>query len=199
MKKWERFTREELEIFVRESRSYAQVMEKIGYSPRGGSGASAVKEMIEYYQFNIEHFTGQGWHKNDFDYSRFKYGNNIKSGKALEAIIYLRGHKCEKCNNTLWNEQPIPLEVHHIDGDRLNNELSNLILLCPNCHSQTENWRGRNINTQKESVSEEQYVEALRNNQNIRQALLSLGLSAKGGNYTRARELIHKYNIEHLL
>jgi 5-methylcytosine-specific restriction endonuclease McrA len=37
--------------------------------------------------------------------------------------------------------QPINLEVHHIDGDRTNNSLENLQLLCPNCHSYTTNFR----------------------------------------------------------
>lgn len=199
MKKWERFTREELEKFVKDSFSYAQVAEKIGYAPRGGTGTSSVKEMISFYNFDISHFTGQSSNKNNFDYSRFKRGNNIKANQALSAIVYLRGHQCEICGHSIWNGKDIPLEVHHKDGDHLNNDLSNLMLLCPNCHAQTENWRGRNIDKHREEVSEEAYVEALKNSPNIRQALLSLGLSAKGGNYTRARELIYKHNIVHLL
>ncbi|GAA1809788.1 hypothetical protein GCM10009749_17860 [Agromyces neolithicus] len=37
-----------------------------------------------------------------------------------------------------WNGKPLTLELDHVDGDRLNNELANLRLLCPNCHAQTE-------------------------------------------------------------
>ena len=53
--------------------------------------------------------------------------------------------KCAKCG---WGEtnkftRKIPLEVEHIDGNYMNNSENNLILLCPNCHSYTENWRGR--------------------------------------------------------
>lgn len=66
--------------------------------------------------------------------------------------------------------------------------------MCPNCHSYTENWRGKM--KFKRYVDEENFVEALKNNRNIRQALMSLGLTAAGDNYTRARELIIKYNIE---
>ncbi len=45
---------------------------------------------------------------------------------------------------SLWLNKPIPLELHHKDGDNTNNELDNLELLCPNCHALTDNYRGRN-------------------------------------------------------
>lgn len=197
MKKWEQFSKEELEQFVKNSYSYAQVCEKVGYV--GGSGTRLIKEMIEYYHFDISHFKGQGWNKDNFNYERFRYGNNIKSAEAIDAIIALRGHQCESCKLTEWLNEPITLELHHKDGDKLNNELDNLQLLCPNCHSLTNNWRGRNNGNGKAKVTDEEFVQALNDSPNIRQALLKLGLTAKGGNYTRARELIIKYNITHLL
>ena len=58
-------------------------------------------------------------------------------------LIAARGHRCEQCKNTEWMQYPIPLEVHHKDGDRTNNSPENLSLLCPNCHSLTDNYRGR--------------------------------------------------------
>lgn len=197
MKKWEQFSKEELEQFVKNSYSYAQVCEKVGYV--GGSGTRLIKEMIEYYQFDISHFKGQGWNKDNFNYERFRYGNNIKSAEAIEAIVALRGRQCECCKLTTWLNEPITLELHHKDGDKLNNDLDNLQLLCPNCHSLTENWRGRNNGNGKAKVTDEEFVNALKTSPNIRQALLKLGLTAKGGNYIRARELIIKYNIIHLL
>lgn len=54
--------------------------------------------------------------------------------------------RCERCNNTEWLGDKIPLELHHKDGDRTNNELDNLELLCPNCHAFTDTYRGRNMN-----------------------------------------------------
>ena len=96
----------------------------------------------------------------------------------------------------LDHNKPIPLEVHHKDGDHLNNELDNLMLLCSNCHAFTENYRGKNIsNPFKNAVSEEDFVNALKTNKSIRQALLSLGLSGCGGNYDRAYQLINQYDI----
>ena len=56
-------------------------------------------------------------------------------------MFSLRKNTCEKCKLDKWNDESIPLEVHHRDGDRTNNELSNLELLCCNCHAQTDFYR----------------------------------------------------------
>lgn len=52
--------------------------------------------------------------------------------------------KCESCKHDTWLGLPISIEVHHIDGDHKNNKIENLQLLCPNCHAQTDNYRGKN-------------------------------------------------------
>lgn len=54
----------------------------------------------------------------------------------------VKKHQCERCQSTEWLGKPIPLELHHKDGDRTNNTLSNIELLCPNCHALTDNYRG---------------------------------------------------------
>lgn len=201
MKKWERFTRQEIEQFVKESFSYAQLAKRIGYddSSKNGSAYRVVHEMIDVLSLDTSHFKGQGWNKDNFDYSRFTYGKKIKSSQAVDAIIALRGHKCEVCGLTEWMNNPIPLEVHHIDGQELNSELDNLLLTCPNCHALTDNYRGRNINKGTEKISDEKFVDALNNSSSIRQALILLGLTPKGGNYSRAYELIGKYQIRKFL
>ena len=58
-------------------------------------------------------------------------------------LIKLRGHKCELCLNIDWLGRPIPLELHHLNGDRTNNQPENLQLLCCNCHATTDSWRGK--------------------------------------------------------
>lgn len=54
------------------------------------------------------------------------------------------GNYCSNCKRAKWRGYPIALEVHHIDGNAGNNLGSNLQLLCPNCHSITDTWKGKN-------------------------------------------------------
>ena len=109
-------------------------------------------------------------------------------GILREELIKIRGHKCEDCGLTEWKNQPIPLEAHHIDGDKCNNTLENLLLLCPNCHTLTSNYGSKNI--KHKEISDEDLLKALKIHKSIRQALFSLGMSDAGANYKRARKLI---------
>ncbi|MBK6622929.1 MAG: HNH endonuclease [Saprospirales bacterium] len=51
-----------------------------------------------------------------------------------------------------WLGNPLSLELHHIDGIRSNHHLSNLMLLCPNCHSQTETFRAKNLLAKERTI-----------------------------------------------
>ncbi len=102
---------------------------------------------------------------------------------------------CDRCKIDSWQNEPITLELDHVDGDAANNKISNLRLLCPNCHSLTSTYRGRSINTGKKRVSDEQLVVSLRESPNVRQALIRVGLTPRGGNYTRAAKLMAAFNL----
>lgn len=60
-------------------------------------------------------------------------------------LIRKRGYRCENCKLETWLEQPIPLQLDHIDGNSDNNIEENFRLLCPNCHSQTPTFCGKNV------------------------------------------------------
>jgi hypothetical protein len=65
-------------------------------------------------------------------------------GWIKKYIISVRGYKCEECGISEWNNKPITLECDHIDGNNSNNHISNLRLICPNCHSQTPTYKAKN-------------------------------------------------------
>lgn len=93
---------------------------------------------------------GKGINKNmpktpiiDILEGKYPHYHTYKLGKRLIKEGY-KNHQCEICNNTLWNNLPIPLELDHIDGNPYNHKLENLRLLCPNCHAQTPTYRSKN-------------------------------------------------------
>lgn len=154
---------------------------------------------LMYEQLNIDtsHFDGQGWNKNNYNFEMFTKGSRKKNGKTtLAPLVALRGRKCERCGLTEWLGEPINLEIHHEDGDRLNNSLENLRLLCPNCHSYTQNFCR---SSGKIIIPDNDFVEALKNSTSIHQALQEIGLVPRGENYTRAYKLIYQNHIEHLM
>lgn len=81
--------------------------------------------------------------------------NNIDFHKVLEGLVLVKNtyrvkkfilennlieYRCDRCGIKDWNGTDIVLQLHHKDGNKYNNKLNNLMFLCPNCHSQTDNW-----------------------------------------------------------
>lgn len=139
------------------------------------------------------------WSYNNCKTSRFKtpveeiftVGVTYSSVDLKKRIIEekLLEYKCNKCGIENWNNEPISLHIHHKNGNCYDNRLENLEFLCPNCHSQTENFAGKGINFGKKKVRDDELIRALKEMSNIRQALIKVGLAAKGSNYTRAKKL----------
>jgi hypothetical protein len=67
-----------------------------------------------------------------------------KNTSIRRALIHRDGDKCATCGIYEWNGKPITFEVEHIDGNPENDHQSNLELICPNCHSQTNTYKGKN-------------------------------------------------------
>jgi hypothetical protein len=128
------------------------------------------------------------WNKENYN-AVFSYDGK---GSHKKVLIQDRGHKCEKCLLSEWLCEPIPLELEHVDGDNRNNIKENLLLLCPNCHAKTNFYRGKNKNTGKLKVTDDQILEELRKGLTVRQVLMNVGLTPKGASYQRVYDLKYK-------
>lgn len=146
------YTKELLEEKVKECFSFAELCRKLGLCPEGSNPKTLKKKMNEF-GVDYSHFTGQAWNKNpENPVYRKKYLPNLcecssLSSSKVKTLIYkmgLKENKCEVCGLTEWQGKPIVCELHHINGDSSDNRIENLIILCPNCHSQTENFRNKN-------------------------------------------------------
>lgn len=146
------YTEEQLIKAIRDSESIRQVLLSLGLAPRGGN-YSTVKRAIERLGLDTSHFLGQRSNRHRVtgpkrplqDYLDNKYrihSHSLRLRLLLEGIFEPR---CHGCGGTEWLGKPIPLELEHINGVHEDNSLSNLTLLCPNCHAQTATYRGKNI------------------------------------------------------
>lgn len=146
------YTKELLEESVKDCYSFAELARKLGLKPEG-SNPSTLKKKLEMFNVDYSHFTGQGWNKGLKFKPKVKKelkdimvnGSSYQSYKLLLRMLDegVKERMCEKCKRREWEGEPIPLELHHIDGNRENNTLSNLQVLCPNCHAKTDNYRGK--------------------------------------------------------
>lgn len=139
MRKYKEYTDDDVRRVAAEVKSFAGFLRGLNLKQAGGNYAHG-RKTLQRLKVDTSHWTGQGWNKAKQlkDWSDYSRVTHLKPH-----LIKLRGHKCECCELSEWREKPIGLEVHHMDGDRTNNELDNLQLLCGNCHHQTPNFRNR--------------------------------------------------------
>ncbi|MFD2718793.1 HNH endonuclease [Hymenobacter monticola] len=153
-------TDDEFRLAVAESLSVAQVLGRIGLVPAGGN-YKTVHTRIAKLGLDTSHFTGAAWNQGARYRTlgpAFSWENVLVENSAYTSTYRLRnrliehgikGHRCEKCGLTEWQQEPIPLELHHANGINNDHRLANLQLLCPNCHALTENYRGKNQSRKK--------------------------------------------------
>jgi 5-methylcytosine-specific restriction endonuclease McrA len=145
-----KYTEDQLRNAIKNSISIAEALKKLKVKPCGGNYA-VFKKAIMHFTIDTSHFVGQGWNKNKTvppkrsinDYLTNKI--SITSYKLCQRLLKdkIKRLQCERCGNIYWNNKPIPLELHHINGNNKDNRLENIQLLCPNCHALTDNYRNR--------------------------------------------------------
>ena len=120
--------------------------------PRQGNNSSTLKRILDQNQIDYSHFTGRArnyskpnliqleeyLNENETRINSFELKNKlIKAG--------YKENKCEICGISEWQGKPINCQLHHINGNSTDNRIENLQILCPNCHSQTDNYCGASI------------------------------------------------------
>ena|SRR5690606_1649736 len=136
-RQYKAYTDEDILREVENVKSMAQLLKNLGLKPTGGNYDN-MKRNLQRLGVTADHWTGKLWSKGE----RLKDWSQYKTTKAARVhLIRERGGCCEMCGLSEWLDQPMKFEIHHIDGDRTNNNSENLQVLCPNCHSLTDNWK----------------------------------------------------------
>lgn len=147
------YNQEQLEKIIKESNSFSECCRKIGYSDKGRYGPDVIKEKCKEYSIDYSHFHKKNNNKNNVKYSieeiliedsNYKNISSLKSRLIKEKILE---YKCDICGNEgEWMGLPLVLQLDHINGNHLDHRIENLRFICPNCHSQTKNFSGKNKN-----------------------------------------------------
>lgn len=136
--------KEEILLWVSESRSKAEMCSIL--KCRQGTLNTALRKLGIEYAGNQ---SGKG-RKSDSKYKTAEQycskSGHVSSHRLKVKLIRdgIKTHKCEICESVEWMGKPIPLELDHIDGNHFNNDFTNLRILCPNCHAQTDTNSGKN-------------------------------------------------------
>lgn len=153
------FTPSELQKLLDTSDSYCDLLRKVGLTPKGSNPKTLHKIINEY---GLDETKLNENRKNL--YLRNSLCTHKKTKKSLDDILNnkctftssykllrrlvgegYKEYKCENCGLTDWLGKPLSLQLEHIDGNHNNNSFDNLKILCPNCHSQTDTFAGKNV------------------------------------------------------
>ena len=139
-------------IMVETSSSYSDVLRGLGLSPKGGNSSRLLKRRISELSCCLDHFTDEATRSRK--YSRYRLEDILVEDSTYTSMNRLKNRLkneldypqvCSCCGiGTLWNGLSLILQLDHVNGVHNDHRLGNLRLLCPNCHSQTDTFAGRN-------------------------------------------------------
>lgn len=121
--------------------------------PHTGPAYQMIWRIVDRYDLDVSHWIGQA----------HAAGKPAPTRKPISEVLVLNGpllsshyirlrlireglkeHRCERCTLTEWQGVLIPLDLHHVNGNKRDNRYENLQLLCPNCHALTPNYCVKN-------------------------------------------------------
>ena len=143
------------EIFIRElvrtSTSQSDVLRKLGLTP--ASNAVTLRKYIKKYNIDISHFvlhvpgSKNGTTKDPLELILVENSTRVDRFQLKKRLIGegVLEYRCSRCGNDgQWYDAPLTLQLEHKNGISNDHRLENLEFLCPNCHSQTRTYAGRN-------------------------------------------------------
>ena len=141
---------EEFKKIVQSSNTYSDCLRALGLGTNGGSSTDILKRRIKELNCSTEHFNQKNKQSYQSKYSldeilieNSPYAN-ISSLKRRLINENRLEYKCAICGLTTWLNKPISLQLDHINGINNDHRITNLRFLCPNCHSQTDTFAGKN-------------------------------------------------------
>ena len=154
MAKARKYTDEQFVEAVKSSRSIRQALGKLGLKEAGGNYA-CLQKRARTMNLDLSHWKlNRGWSKGMKLSPKRPLEDYLSNKFAIQSYelknrLFREGYfqkQCSHCLLSQWMNEPISLELDHIDGDHTNNTLTNLRILCPNCHALTPTYRGKNKN-----------------------------------------------------
>ena len=147
------WTEQQLKDAVIKSFSYRQVLAKLNLRAAGGN-YEQIKKYIRELDLQTKHFKGRGWNLGmrgigipRIPLEKILINNSTFQSFKLKNRLFKAGLKFKKCEECGWATKTesgyLPLELDHINGNRHDNRLENLRILCPNCHSLKPTYRSR--------------------------------------------------------
>ncbi len=141
------WTNQQLKVAAAAASSLTDVLRKLGLSHENSYSRRLVRVQLCELDVDCSHFIDWS-HLKGLPLKRLLVRDSSAHTGHLKSRLLRRGlleNKCASCGNEgEWRGATLVLELDHINGDRRDNRLRNLRLACPNCHSQTSTYKGRN-------------------------------------------------------
>ena len=137
--------------FVLNANKISDITKMVGYAPSRKSDGF-ISKRIKLLGLSVEHF--KNWNSlSKVPTDQLLVINSEANNQTIKKRVIdenLLNYECAVCaNKGEWQNKPLVLHFDHINGNNKDNRIINLRFLCPNCHSQTDTYGGRNINKSK--------------------------------------------------
>ena len=133
-----------------------ETLKQLGLNPHSGGNVSWIDKQITNLKINTSHWLGMAHLKNKThnwtekiplseiltENSSYLWSSSLKKRLLKDGFLV---YKCYHCGISMWLGTELSLQLEHKNGNNTDNRIENLCLLCPNCHSQTKTFAGRNI------------------------------------------------------